>query len=104
MIVSSITSTTGPNLRMGPSAVHAEAQADPVSSRALVPVERPVPSSVVRTARPDASFVAHLIAMAEQDPQTRTLRRETPAVARGVYGRATVRGATNYGRVFSQTA
>lgn len=104
MIVSSITSTTGPNLRMGPSAAHAEAQAEPVSSRALVPVERPVAASMVRTARPDASFVAHLIAMAEQDPQTRILRRETSAVARGVYTRATVRDANDYGRVLSQTA
>ncbi|MBB5053246.1 hypothetical protein HNQ36_003237 [Afipia massiliensis] len=55
-------------------------------------------------ARPDASFVAHLIAMAEQAPQTRTLRREAPAVAHGAYGRATVRGANGFGKVLSRTA
>jgi hypothetical protein len=55
-------------------------------------------------ARPNASFVAHLIAMAEQAPQTRTFRREAPAVARGAYGRATVRGANDFGKVLSRTA
>ncbi len=104
MIVSSITSKTGPHLHRCQSAAHAEVQAEPVTSRALVPVERPVRISAVRTARPDASFVVHLIAMAEQDPQTRILRRETPAVARGVYTQAKVRGANDYGRVLSQTA
>lgn len=104
MIVSSITSKIGPNLQMGQSAERATPQAEPVPSCALVPIERPVRTVAARTARPDASFVAHLIAMAEQDPQTRTLRRETPAVARGAYTRATLRGANDYGKVLSQTA
>ena len=104
MIVSGITSKTGPHLQMGQSAARAAPQAEQITGRALVPVERPLRSPPVRTARPDASFVAHLIAMAEQDPQTRTLRRETPAIARGAYARATVQGANDYGRVLSQTA
>lgn len=104
MIISGITSKTGPHLQMGQSAAHAAPQTEQITGRALVAVERPVRSPTARTARPDASFVAHLIAMAEQDPQTRTLRRETPAVARGVYARALVRSANDHGKVFSQTA
>lgn len=104
MIVSGITSKTGPHLQMGQSAAHAAPQTEQITGRALVPVERAVWSPPARTGRPDASFVAHLIAMAEQDPQTRALRRETPAVARGAYTRASVRGANDYGRVLSQTA
>jgi hypothetical protein len=44
--------------------------------------------------RPNASFVTHLIATAEQAPQTRALRRATPADALGAYGGATARTAT----------
>jgi hypothetical protein len=55
--------------------------------------------SVVRAARPDAGFVAHLIATAEQLPQTRTLRRAAPADAQSAYAArqrpaATVGGMT----------
>jgi hypothetical protein len=35
--------------------------------------------------RPDPTFVAHLIATAEQLPQTRSLRRATPADALSAY-------------------
>jgi hypothetical protein len=35
--------------------------------------------------RPDSIFVTHLIATAEQAPQTRTLRRATPADAQAAY-------------------
>jgi len=103
MIVSRTTSKTGPHLLTGPSAARAASQTEPVASHALVPVERPLQASAVRVARPDASFVAHLIAMAEQAPQTRTLRRETPTVARGAYARTTMQGANDHGRVLSQT-
>jgi hypothetical protein len=103
MIISGITSKTGPRLLTGPSAAHTTAQTEPVTSRALVPVERPLRASAVRMARPDASFVAHLIAMAEQAPQTRTLRRAAPAVAHGAYGRATARVANCFGEVLSRT-
>ncbi|MGJ5175372.1 hypothetical protein ACQR16_04305 [Bradyrhizobium oligotrophicum] len=36
-------------------------------------------------ARPDAGFVTHLIATAEQLPQTRTLRRAAPADVHSAY-------------------
>jgi hypothetical protein len=104
MTVSGISSKTGSHLQMGRSAARVASQAEPITSGALVPVERPVWSPPARTARPDASFVAHLIAMAEQDPQTRTLRRATPSVARGAYTRITMRGANDHGKVLSQTA
>ena len=35
--------------------------------------------------RPDSSFVTHLIATAEHAPQTRSLRRATPADAQNAY-------------------
>lgn len=49
----------------------------PRDSVALVPVTPAAasPSLSSGLARPDPSFVTHLIAMAEQDPQTRVLRR-----------------------------
>jgi hypothetical protein len=55
---------------------------------ALVPVvaapRRPAPIAHGLT-RPDASFVTHLIAMAEHSPQTRTLRRAAPEHAQAAY-------------------
>lgn len=45
-------------------------------------------------ARPDASFVAHLIAMATGSPQTRVLRRATFAEALGGYNVASGIAAT----------
>ncbi|WP_424628574.1 hypothetical protein [Bradyrhizobium sp. SYSU BS000235] len=67
----------------------------PVST-ALVPVGRAeVHTSSHRyvSTRPNAPFVAHLIATAEQAPQTRTLRRATSADALAAYGRVTARTA-----------
>jgi hypothetical protein len=57
-------------------------------SVALVPVvtarRRPV-STAHGPTRPDAPFVAHLIAMAELSPQTRMLRRAAPAYVQAAY-------------------
>jgi hypothetical protein len=49
----------------------------PKASSALVPVNPAARTAALSSglARPDPSFVTHLIAMAEQDPQTRVLRR-----------------------------
>jgi hypothetical protein len=55
---------------------------------ALVPVNPPAPSqptSSLRSSRPSSVFVAHLIATAAQAPQTRSLRRATPADAQTAY-------------------
>jgi hypothetical protein len=58
------------------------------SSVALVPViaipRRPAPAAQ-RLTRPDPSFVAHLIAMAEMSPQTRLLRRAAPEDVQAAY-------------------
>jgi hypothetical protein len=53
----------------------------------LVPVAQTVhwsPRSAVP--RPDPTFVAQLIATADQAPQTRSLRRASPADAQSAYG------------------
>jgi hypothetical protein len=55
---------------------------------ALVPIvaapRRPEPVTHGLT-RPDASFVTHLIAMAQLSPQTRTLRRAAPEHVQAAY-------------------
>jgi hypothetical protein len=64
------------------------------ASTALVPIGRVQEhTSSLRhvSTRPDASFVTHLIATAEQAPQTRTLRRATPTDALAAYGRVIAR-------------
>jgi hypothetical protein len=61
--------------------------ADAPACVALVPVTQPVQwvrKSAV--ARPDPSFVAHLIATADQVPQTRNLRRASIEDAQTAYG------------------
>lgn len=62
----------------------------PVSaSRALVPTPRPLAEpargDIRDGGRPHAAFIAHLIAVSEGAPQTRRLRRDTPAVAAARY-------------------
>ena len=58
----------------------------------LVPLTQPVQwSRKSATARPDPSFVAHLIATADQAPQTRGLRRASLADAQSAYGASQVR-------------
>lgn len=60
----------------------------PAASLALVPIaatpRRPAPAAQ-GLARPDPSFVTHLIAMAELSPQTRLLRRAAPADVQSAY-------------------
>jgi hypothetical protein len=54
---------------------------------ALVPVTQTVQWSRKSTmARPDPGFVTHLIATADQAPQTRSLRRASMGDAQTVYG------------------
>jgi hypothetical protein len=54
---------------------------------ALVPVTAPPRAAPIAhgLTRPDASFVTHLIAMAEHSPQTRMLRRAAPEHAQAAY-------------------
>jgi hypothetical protein len=64
---------------------------------ALVPLVQPAPWSRAPTplSRPNSVFVTHLIATAARVPQTRALRRATPADARTAYGanRPAIQGA-----------
>jgi hypothetical protein len=58
------------------------------ASVALVPVvaaPRRLTLAAPGLTRPDPSFVTHLIAMAEQSPQTRMLRRAAPADVQAAY-------------------
>ncbi len=104
MTVYKIASATGLDTpKMEAAALNAPAH-EPAAGRALVPLERAEHISVLRSARPEASFVAHLIATAELTPQTRSLRRATPATAQATYDRATVKDADGYGRMLSQIA
>ena len=61
--------------------------ADPPACVALVPVTQPVhwsPKSAV--ARPDPTFLTHLIATADHSPQTRSMRRASIEDAQTAYG------------------
>jgi hypothetical protein len=65
------------------------------SCDALVPVGPAIYHAArFAIARPDANFVAHLIATAERLPQTRELRRAAPADALAAYRsfRESIRG------------
>jgi hypothetical protein len=60
-----------------------------ISAGALVPIrpdERAGPRSTA-TQRPSATFLAHLIAVANQAPQTRERRRAEPHEAAAAYAR-----------------
>lgn len=76
----------------------------PSAARDIVARETISRAPALRTTRPDAAFVTHLIAMAEQVPQTRALRRDTPATARATYGDAATQGMNYSGKTISQTA
>ena len=61
--------------------------ADASTCVALVPVTQSVHWSPKRAmARPDPTFLTHLIATADQAPQTRSLRRGSLADAQTAYG------------------
>lgn len=60
----------------------------PAASVELVPLSAraDVRPTALLLNRPDASFLAQLIATAEQAPQTRSLRRGSPTDAQTAYG------------------
>lgn len=87
MIVSSIQQPHARRADRKPAADQGGPSTPLPASTALVPVTEPpatgkLPSSL---ARPDIAFVAHLIAIAQQAPQTRTLRRASPEEAHALY-------------------
>ena len=58
----------------------------PAPGQAIVAITPAQRAGAAPLNRPDASFVAHLIATAAGSPQTRGLRRATPDHARAAYG------------------
>ncbi|QUS38282.1 hypothetical protein RPMA_05065 [Tardiphaga alba] len=79
--------TSHPMRRAGDIVIERDA---PQTSQALTPTEpvaRTIPASL-RSVRPDASFIAHLIATAEQVPQTRNLRRAEIVDVEAAYRKA----------------
>lgn len=67
------------------ASVAPKADQDAGSAYALTSHDSPLPRAVLRVNRPDASFVTHLIAAAEQVPQARSLRRASVADAMSYY-------------------
>jgi hypothetical protein len=58
----------------------------PAQGTALVPLQWIGPAEAPpKSSRPDASFVAHLMAMQAQSPQTRVLRRAAIADVQAAY-------------------
>jgi len=89
-----------PKTQYGAFEAKRNVQADAANARAstaLIPVGRPQEHTSSHhhvSTRPNASFVTHLIATAEQAPQTRTLRRATPTDALAAYGGVMQRAKT----------
>ena len=79
--------TTSHPMRRAGDIVIEKAAADTVALTPTEPVARTAPVSL-RSTRPDASFLVHLIATAEQVPQTRVLRRAEIADVQAAYRNA----------------
>ncbi len=80
--------TSHPMRRAGDMVIERVTAAE--ESRAVTPTEpvaRAIPASL-RSTRPDAAFIAHLIATAEQVPQTRVLRRAEIVDVEAAYRKA----------------
>jgi hypothetical protein len=76
-----------PSDRPDQIAKHEVGGADAPACVALVALAQPSRRAQIArlTARPDPTFVTHLIATAEQAPQTRNLRRAAPSDALSAY-------------------
>lgn len=94
MSIVKISPKIGPGAPVGPfqmrrraGDVAAALKPDAVPGVALVPLEATAERLRVATGhgRPDPSFVAQLIATAQQSPQTRVLRRATPTETLAAY-------------------
>lgn len=98
-------STTAPHpMRRAGDAVTMEAVS--ATSGALVAVAAPMRTAPMSSSlsRPDASFITHLIATAEQDPQTRTLRRAAAADVETAYRTVVARNAATPHLLVKRTA
>jgi hypothetical protein len=92
--VSRIAANTAPMMRRA-----GDIAVTPTPSNALatlMPAARTEPASL-HLNRPDPSFVTHLIAMAEQAPQTRVLRRAATADVEAAYRSVANQNEATYG-------
>jgi hypothetical protein len=78
-------------------------EARTASGRALIPLQPIARGDASPRTRPQASFLAHLIATADQLPQTRERRRAEPEDAIAAYGAANAETPTPAGRVLFRT-
>jgi hypothetical protein len=67
------------------------------ASRALIPLQPVAPGDTPLRTRPQAAYLAHLIATKDKVPQTRERRRAEPAAAIAVYAAANAGAATPSG-------
>jgi len=97
--------STGRNRNPNIEAAHSTTEPAPAST-ALIPVATATeaPHTASRYYRPDPAFVAHLIAIAQQAPQTRNLRRASPHDAHGHYKTARLANAAASGLSLSRLA
>jgi hypothetical protein len=72
-------------LTIEPMMQAAEAADTTPAGTALVPTTPASPHTSLQMSRPDPTFVTHLIATAQQVPQTRHLRRAAPLEALSAY-------------------
>jgi hypothetical protein len=79
--------TSHPMRRAGDIVIEREPQPQSQAIAQTEPVSRAILASL-RIARPDPSFITHLIATAEQVPQTRTLRRAEIVDVEAAYRKA----------------
>jgi len=106
MATSRISPTTShPMRRAGDIVIEREtAQQESQALTPTAPVSRAIPASL-RSTRPDSAFIAHLIATAEQVPQTRVLRRAEIVDVEAAYRKAAgVYGMTAQSSRLSRTA
>lgn len=109
MIVSPVRSSTAQSSRARPAGRNAgrrpnDTEQTPPVSTALVPITPPEAAAKPASSlsRPNPAFVTHLIAMAQQAPQTRNLRRASPEEAKALY-RAQPASAAARGVLTSKT-
>lgn len=105
MATSRISPTTShPMRRAGDIVIERETAQETQALTPTAPVSRAIPASL-RSTRPDSAFIAHLIATAEQVPQTRVLRRAEIVDVEAAYRKAAgVYGMTAQSSRLSRTA
>jgi hypothetical protein len=85
MVIAEVSRTATGAKHAARNAGEAPAKAANVALVPVVAAPRRLAPAAHGLTRPDPSFVAHLIAMAQQSPQTRMLRRAAPEDVQAAY-------------------